>query len=334
MVSIKDIAKECGVSVATVSKSLNDANDISNETKERIKAKAKEMGYYVNHYARALKTKRTNSIGILFDDEITAAITHEYFSWILDSFKTETEKRGYDITFMNHAIAGKKTTYLNYCRYRGFDGVAIINANFDNQEVKELLNSNIPIITVDYMSDNCSAVMTNNKQGLKTLVKHAVSKGHRKIAFIHGAVTDVTKERISGYKEALKESGIAFDNSYLIPGNYHNIEDCAEKTIDILSLEDRPTCIIFPDDYSSYGGLQTIQEAGLKVPEDISVMSFDGIRMSKYLGLTTFRQDTAGIGRIAADKLIDAIESEGKTIQHVIVPGELIDGTTVADINR
>ena len=118
MASIKDIAKKCGVSVATVSKSLNDASDISKETKDRVKQVAKEMGYYVNHYARALKTKRTNSIGILFDDEVTAAITHEYFSWILDSFKTETEKRGYDVTFMNHMIAGKKTSYLNYCRYR------------------------------------------------------------------------------------------------------------------------------------------------------------------------------------------------------------------------
>ena len=334
MASIKDIAKKCGVSVATVSKSLNDANDISKETKDRVKQVAKEMGYYVNHYARALKTKRTNSIGILFDDEITATITHEYFLWILDSFKTETEKRGYDVTFMNHHIAGKKTSYLNYCRYRGFDGIAIINADFNNEEIQELLNSDIPTVTVDYMCKQCSTIMSDNRDGLYRLVQYAYEKGHRKIAFIHGALTNVTKDRIFGYKQAHEDLGLEIRKEYLIQGNYHDIEMCAEKTIEVLSLEDRPTCIIFPDDYSSFGGMQTIEEAGLKLPEDISTMAYDGIRMANYLGLTTFKQDTTSIGKTAAAKLIDTIEGKEETVQHVIIPGELIEGGTVADINN
>ena len=107
MPSLKDLAKECGVSVATVSKALNDQPDIAPATRERIRAAARRMGYLPNAAARALKTNRTYNLGVLFVDEKQSGLTHEYFSAVLDSFKVEAEKRGYDITFINHNISGK-----------------------------------------------------------------------------------------------------------------------------------------------------------------------------------------------------------------------------------
>ena len=104
MPSLKDLAKECGVSVATVSKALNDQPDIAPATRERIRAAARRMGYLPNAAARALKTNRTYNLGVLFVDEKQSGLTHEYFSAVLDSFKVEAEKRGYDITFINHNI--------------------------------------------------------------------------------------------------------------------------------------------------------------------------------------------------------------------------------------
>ena len=106
MPSLKDLAKECGVSVATVSKALNDQPDIAQATRERIHAAARRMGYLPNAAARALKTNRTYNLGVLFVDEKQSGLTHEYFSAVLDSFKVEAEKRGYDITFINHNVAG------------------------------------------------------------------------------------------------------------------------------------------------------------------------------------------------------------------------------------
>ena len=107
MPSLKDLAKECGVSVATVSKALNDQPDIAAATRERIRAAARRMGYLPNAAARALKTNRTYNLGVLFVDERQSGLTHEYFSAVLDSFKVEAEKRGYDITFINHNISGR-----------------------------------------------------------------------------------------------------------------------------------------------------------------------------------------------------------------------------------
>ena len=124
MASLKDISKICGVSVATVSKALNDHKDIGEETKANIRRVAKEMGYSPNLSARALKTNRTYGIGVLFVDEAQSGLTHDYFSSVLDSFKRTAEKSGYDITFINHNVGGKPTSYLQHCRYRGVDGVA------------------------------------------------------------------------------------------------------------------------------------------------------------------------------------------------------------------
>ena len=127
MVSMKAIAQRCGVSVATVSKALNGQPDIGPETRDRICAAAEEMGYVTNSAARALKA--TYNIGILFVGEQNSGLTHAYFSSVLESLKVEAESRGCDVTFINRNV-GRRTTYLQHCRYRGVDGVIIASVDF------------------------------------------------------------------------------------------------------------------------------------------------------------------------------------------------------------
>ena len=138
MASIKDIAKACGVSVATVSKALNGHNDISQATKEKVREAARQIGYMPNSAARALKTNRTYNLGVLFVDEAQSGLTHEFFAAVLDSFKRHAEGRGYDITFINHNIGHGHSSYLEHCRYRGVDGVIAACIKFDDPEVIEL----------------------------------------------------------------------------------------------------------------------------------------------------------------------------------------------------
>ena len=130
MVSMKDIAQACGVSVATVSKALNGQQDIGRETREKIRQVADEMGYMTNASARALKTSRSFNIGVLFVDPRQGGLAHEYFSSVLDSIRVEGERCGYDITFINRNVARKQTTYLQHCLYRGVDGVVIASVDF------------------------------------------------------------------------------------------------------------------------------------------------------------------------------------------------------------
>ena len=139
MVSMKDIAKACGVSVATVSKALSGQPDIGEQTRELICKTADSLGYMTNSAARALKTNRTYNIGVLFVDGRRSGLAHEYFSSMLESLKVEAERNGYDITFINRNVGAKATTYLQHCQYRGVDGVVIASVDFDDPQVLELV---------------------------------------------------------------------------------------------------------------------------------------------------------------------------------------------------
>ena len=333
MVSIKDIAKECNVSVATVSKALNDHDDISGPTKEKVKKVAKKLGYRTNIAARALKTNKTYNLGILFADD-RAGLSHEYFSLILESIQREAEKYGYDITFINHAIAGEKTTYLEHVEYRSFDGVVIMTADFTDPEIVELASSGIPVVVIDEVLDNCAAVLSDNTNGLNEIVRYAYRMGHRKIAFIHGDNTAVTKERLRSFYSACRELGISVPDEYVLEGHYHDIQCCKEKTIDLLSLKDRPTMIIFPDDYSYIGGLDAINSSGLSIPDDISAAGYDGINLAKIMNITTYEQNTLELGRIAVRKLLQLINVPDLPVERVIISGNMIYGKTVKDINE
>ena len=163
MVSLKDISVACGVSVATVSKALNDHRDIGEDTKERIRAVAMEMGYSPNSAAKALKTRRTYNIGVLFVDGDQSGLTHDYFSYVLDSLKRTAEEHGYDVTFINcNKTRKNRMTYLNHARYRGVDGIVVACIDFYDPEVVELVRSNIPVVTIDHVFNNRMSIISDN----------------------------------------------------------------------------------------------------------------------------------------------------------------------------
>ena len=336
MVSIKDIASVCGVSAATVSKALNGHNDVGETTKQRVLDAAKELGYTGNFVARALKTNRTYNIGILYTELQGSGFLHEYFAATLNSFRTESAARGYDITFLNSNVGSQSMTYIQHARYRQVDGVAIMCADFFDAEVQELASSDIPVVTLDHSFNNRTAVMSDNINGLGSLVRYAYSKGHRKIAYIHGNPTAVTENRLTGFYRACEELGLKVPSTYVESCEYHETVGCYKATKKLLALADRPTCILFPDDFAAIGGLNAIRDADLRIPEDISVMGYDGINLAQVISpkLTTWQQNTEELGKIVAAKLIERIENPRTTAaEYIVVQGKLFDGETVLDIN-
>lgn len=333
MVSMKDIARRCGVSVATVSKALNGQPDIGEQTRSRIEAVAKEMGYMANSAARALKTNRTYNLGVLFMDERRSGLTHEYFSAMLDSFKVEAEAHGYDITFITHNVGGRPTSYLQHCLYRGVDGIVIACVDFDDPQVRELVDSPIPVVTIDRIFENRTAVLSDNSGGVSALVRHVYEKGHRKIAFLHGEKTSVTGNRLKGFHDTCAELGLQIPEEYILECVYHDPDRCAAATKQLLALEDRPTCILFPDDFSYLGGMNALLEAGLRIPEDISAVGYDGIHLAQVLGLTTYSQNARLLGKTAAQRLISQVEHPKATQpEQLSIQGCLVEGKSVADI--
>ena len=236
MVSMKDIAKACGVSVATVSKALSGQPDIGEQTRELICKTADSLGYMTNSAARALKTNRTYNIGVLFVDERRSGLAHEYFSSVLESLKVEAEAGGYDITFINRNVGKKATTYLQHCQYRGVDGVVIACVDFDDPQVLELVNSKLPVVTIDHVFNNRAAVVSDNVRGMEELVRYVYAKGHRRIAFIHGEQTAVTENRLTGFYRACDALELEIPDAYIREGVYHDPDRCAELTRELLRL--------------------------------------------------------------------------------------------------
>ncbi len=337
MASMKDISKVCGVSIATVSKAMNNHRDIGEETKAHIRQVAKEMGYFPNSSARALKTNRTYNIGVLFVDEAQSGLTHDYFANVLDSFKRTVEEKGYDITFINSSKTGKnRMTYLEHCRYRGFDGVMIACVDFYDHEVEELVKSDFPLVTIDHLFHNRAAIFSDNVKGMRDLLTHVYEKGHRKIAYIHGADSAVTSSRLSSFFKTAEELGIYVPDEYVLEAAYRDTKGAGDMTEKLLTLPDPPTCILYPDDFSCFGGINVIKEKGLRIPDDISVAGYDGIRVGRHIEpqLTTLRQNTHQIGVQAGEKLISLIEKPKTTIiEQITIGGEVYMGKTVKSLH-
>ena len=333
MVSLKDISAVCGVSVATVSKALNDHGDIADATKERIRQKAKQMGYSPNSAAKALKTSRTRNLGVLLSDDNRSGLTHDYFAAVLDSFKTTVEKNAYDLTFLNCNKSRKqRMSYLEHARYRGFDGVVIACVDFTDPEVLDLVQSDIPLVTVDYMFNDRMAVMSDNVKGIEDLLSYIYGMGHRRIAYIHGADSHVTRSRVSSFFRTAEKLGLEIPDEYVSESEYRDVEGAAKATGKLLDLKKPPTCIMYPDDLSAFGGINIIRERGLGIPEDISVVGYDGIRIARYVApfLTTLKQDTLHLGQYAAEKLIDLIEHPRKAVREITnVRGTVFEGQTI-----
>jgi len=336
MISIKTIADECGVSIATVSKALNGHSDVSAETKKLVCETAKSLGYLPNAYARALKTNKTYNIGILLDDKAGSGLTHVFFSSVIDGFRVEAENRGYDITLICGKIGGNSMSYYDHCVYRNVDGILAACVDFYGSDVRELMESEIPMVAIDFKSDRCSSVSSDNSNGIKSLVEYAHECGHEKIAYIYGDSSQVTTTRLNSYLDTMKSLGLQVQPDYLKQGRYLDTILTEKLTNEMLELFDPPTCILVPDDIASIGALNAVKKAGKSVPEDISIAGYDGIRTTQLMtpSLTTFCQDTYEIGSKAADQLIKIMKGEVPSDDYTdtTVCGRLITGNTVKHI--
>lgn len=335
MVTLKDVARECGVSFSTVSKALKGSTEISADTIKMIQEKAAEMGYHPNLAARTLRTNRTYNVGVIFEDKTGAGFQHQYFAKIISGLQDVLQQHGYEMTFTSH-VNEKDFDYYNHARSRSFDGVAVLSTDFNREGIKKLVESEIPTVTLDYTYDSeHGCVMSDNTSGMKELTEYVISKGHKKIAMIHGEQTLVTQERMNIFKQTCKEHNIEIPDEYFAEGLYHDPITSTEATTVLLDLPNPPTCIFYPDDYSALGGLRELSSRGYSAGKDISIVGYDGILLTSMMvpPLTTFEQDGSKIGNEMAEALIQNIENQNeyKPLKQ-IVGGRILRGGTVADL--
>ena len=335
MTTLKEIAARCGCSVATVSKALNAMPDISPETAKRIRTIANEMGYIPNAAARTLKTNRSHTIALLLFLRNESVWMHDYFSRVASGIQKVAEAAGYDLTPVTCTRENIRERYVDYCRHRGYDGLIVMSGVFNENELMELINSEIPLVTIDYAFHHRGAVLSDNALGMRDLIRFIHSRGHRRIAYIYGEDSSVSQIRRAAFYDTCQELKLDIPDAYVKRALYRDHESCAQATRELLSLSRRPTCILYPDDYACVGGLNEILNAGLRVPHDISVAGYDGIPLAEMVRprLTTLRQDAEGVGQNAAKLILKAIESPKSFIpQHISLRGSLVEGETVRDL--
>ncbi|MDE5885238.1 MAG: LacI family transcriptional regulator [Oscillospiraceae bacterium] len=337
MVLMKDIAEVCGVSTATVSKALNNRDDVNPATKERVQEVARQLGYLPNAMARALKTKKTYNIGVLMVDKAQSGLKHRYFASILDSFKVSMERSGYDLTFISNQVGEQTCSYYEHCMYRNVDGVLAACVDFHTPEVQMLLKSKLPVVSIDYIADHSYTVVSDNQDGMRRAVAYAFSRGHREIAYIYGEDAQVTDIRKQAFQDAMHSHHCEVRNQFLRQGKYLHTELAYQLTQELLAdSKHRPTCILYPDDICAIAGMAAITDQHLEPGKDISVIGYDGDPILQMLrpSLTTIQQDVDTMGQRAAKLMLkllrkEQILPEEKTIY---CPSILLAGETVAQL--
>lgn len=331
MVTIKMVAERCGLSIGAVSKALNGQPGVSVERAEEVRRIAQEMGYYPNSAARTLRMNRSYNIGLLFNNEMQ----HEFFSVVLGGIREEAERKDYDVTFLrNHGT--NIDSFYDHAKYRQCDGVIIVQGDFDLQSVQRLVESELPVVSIDNVYNGRTAIISDNVVAMQEVVRFLHEQGHRRIAFVHGEDGAVTRQRLAGFYRACRELDIKVPPEYVIPARYHEPRDSGLATRQLLSLRNPPTCILYPDDTCYLGGKSEIERQGLSVPGDISCFGYDGIQIASLLRpkLSTYCQPALEIGITAARELIAAIENPKFYVPQVIsISGQIQPGDTVQNLN-
>lgn len=335
MTTIYDIAKKTGFSITTVSRALNNYSDVSEKTKKLILDAVEEMHYYPNSVARTLSTKKSWALGIIFVEDLGIGMKHPFFNSVIEGFKKSVEKKGYDLIFLNRNVGGVKMSYLDHALHRGVDGIAVVSSNYDDSEVEKIIASTLPNVIIDLHSTKSNVVYSDNLHGCELAIEHLYSLGHRKIAHIAGhPKTFVGLERLKGFKSAMENHDLDIHKPFIVDGGLFSAEGGYNAMLKLLQMKDRPTAVFAAGDNMAFGAMKAIREAGLKVPEDFSVIGFDDIELAGEFtpSLTTIKQDMDRIGEKAAEVLLQEIDNKFEP-STCIIPVELIKRESTKSIN-
>ncbi|TLS36014.1 LacI family DNA-binding transcriptional regulator [Pseudalkalibacillus caeni] len=327
MVTIYDLAKKTGFSSTTVSKALNNYADVSQKTRQAILDAAAEMGYLPNAHAQSLSTKKSWTIGVMFSEENEVGMKHPFFNAIIESFRKFAEKEGYDLILASRNLRSRDISYLEHFLYRGVDGIVVICSDPKDPQVQEMINSSIPIVVIDMTNQNCSVVYSDNLLGAELAIDYLHSLGHTKIAHIAGASsTYAGKVRIEGYRKAMNKRDLPVPDEYLVDGGLFSIEEGSEAMEKLLDLKDMPTAVFAAGDHMAIGAMEAARSRGIHIPEDISIIGYDDIEMSRYVTpkLTTVKQDTDVIGERAGQLLLKQMVQKKKIITEEVIPVQLM----------
>ena len=323
MVTIKDVAREAGVSVATVSRVWNEAAFVSAETRQRVAAVATRLGYSPHGAARSLITRTTHALGVLLPD-----LYGEFFSEIIRGIDHTAQAAGYHILVSSsHESKDEIDAALRSMRGR-VDGMIIMSPDLEARRTLHALQGSFPVVLLNGGAETKAfdTITIENHEGAREMVRHLVARGHTRIAMIGGPERNYdAAERLRGYYTALTESGIEHEASLVVPGDFSELSGHSAVS-QLLELEPRPTAIFAANDSMAIGALSALREKGLCVPDDMAVAGFDDIPLARYMNppLSTVHVDISQLGERAAALLLTSLRKDNGPHQQLQLPTTLV----------
>jgi LacI family transcriptional regulator len=336
--SIREVAKRSGVSVATVSRVLNGTAPVSEAVRERVLESARTLDYAPSAAARTLVRRRSQLIGVaLFTGADHPALSQPFVQDVLVGIGAATVPVGYDILLLTGARECEPlpASFLQRARAHHVDGLVLLGVDRHDPALVELLHSTLPAVAIDIevSGPRTGFVASDSVDGARCAVRHLHELGHTRIATIAGLPwTKPGGDRLAGFRAELAELGLECPDAYVREGDFY-LETGTESARALLGLPERPTAIFAASDLMAAGAVQAAREAGLRVPEDVSIVGFDDVQLAQLLDppLTTIRQDRAGLGAAAAGALLELVADAEAEPPARTLPVELVvRGSTAA----
>jgi transcriptional regulator, LacI family len=332
--TIRDVANSAGVSTSTVSHVINRTRHVSAETRERVLNAIQALHYQPNRLARSLRNRQTTTFGVLLPNS-----ANSFFAEVLLGIESACFDSGYSVILGNaNDNAQREMFYLDVLLSKQVDGILLISTGAYREALDALMRRDTPVVLVDRSPGTLEidTVFTDNRGGGLMATDYLLRLGHRRIGCITGpSPLAPSAERLTGYRLALQAAGISVDEALIVPGEFQH-EGGYQACQRLLALAEPPTAIFACNDMMAVGALCALHEAGLRVPEEVSVVGFDDIPLASYTvpRLTTVAQPAQEIGRVAVEKLIERLQNRDAPANHVRLPVHLVERDTCKPCTR
>ena len=327
VVTLKDIARKTGKSITTVSRALNDYDDVSAATKELVRQVATELGYFPNISAQRLQKQHTDTIGLIIPT-FGPRFSDPFFSELLAGIGNRAAQFGYDLLVSTHAPGDEEVdAYCAAVKGRRVDGFILVRTRREDARIECLQDSNFPFVAFGRAENQLDFpfVDEDSTYGMKLVTEHLASLGHKRIACIAPPPELMFAHyRLQGFHDGLAEAGLPADDALILVGDLTQ-RGGHEQASKLLDMPSPPTAIAACNDLMAFGAMSAVQDRGLVVGKDVAITGFDNIPMAEFSHppLTTMHQPLYQIGGMVCEMLIRLIQGEELDEKHVLLKPEL-----------
>jgi DNA-binding LacI/PurR family transcriptional regulator len=334
MTSIKDVAREVGVSTATVSRALRGLPRVSDETRFKVLQVAAKLDYVASPHAASLASGQTRAVGV-----VVPFVTRWFYGSVIQGAEELLREAGYDLLLYNLAgdTEARHRVFRTHLLRKRVDAVLVLSLTPTDDEVAALSRLDRPVAVVGASVPGWSSVRIDDVETARIAMRHLIDLGHRRIGYVGGSLEDqldfaAPLDRLNGYRAAMAETGLPLDPALEVVGDF-TVRGGLAATRLLLEAQPRPTAVFAASDEMAVGVVHAVREAGLRVPEDVSVIGIDDHEMAEFFELTTVAQPVREQGQLAASLLLEALEEDGHPYRQppaITVPTRLVVRRTTA----